>query len=60
MTLGYIDYLIMALYFVFVLGIGWLLKRKVSTSEDFLTSGHSVPVWITSLAYVATNRGRRR
>ncbi|MBM3749376.1 MAG: Na+/galactose cotransporter, partial [Acidobacteria bacterium] len=57
MTLGYIDYLIMALYFVFVLGIGWKLKRKVSTSEDFLTSGRSVPVWITSLAFVATNLG---
>jgi SSS family solute:Na+ symporter len=57
LTLGYIDYLIIALYFVFVLGIGWLLKRKVSTSEDFLTSGRSVPVWITSLAFVATNLG---
>jgi len=57
LTLGYIDYLIMALYFVFVLGIGWKLKRKVSTSEDFLTSGRSVPVWITSLAFVATNLG---
>ena len=57
MTLGYIDYLIIALYFVFVLGIGWLLKRRVSTSEDFLTSGRSVPVWITSLAFVATNLG---
>ena len=57
MTLGPIDYLIIALYFVFVLGIGWLLKRRVATSEDFLTSGRSVPVWITSLAFVATNLG---
>jgi len=56
-TLGPIDYLIIALYFVFVLGIGWLLKRRVATSEDFLTSGRSVPVWITSLAFVATNLG---
>jgi SSS family solute:Na+ symporter len=45
------------LYFVFVLGIGWVLKRSVSTSEDFLTSGRSVPVWITSLAFVAANLG---
>ncbi len=57
MTLGLIDYAILALYFVFVLVIGWRLKRRVSTSEDFLTSGRSVPVWITSLAFVATNLG---
>lgn len=57
MTLAFIDYLILAIYFAFVLGIGWVLKRGVSTSEDFLTSGRSVPLWITSLAFVATNLG---
>jgi SSS family solute:Na+ symporter len=56
-TLAAIDYLILAVYFVFVLGIGWVLKRRVATSEDFLTSGRSVPVWITSLAFVAANLG---
>ena len=57
MTLAFVDYAILALYFGFVLGIGWVLKKKVSTSEDFLTSGRSVPVWITSLAFVAANLG---
>lgn len=57
MTLAYIDYIILVIYFAFVLGIGWVLKRGVSTSEDFLTSGRSVPLWITSLAFVATNLG---
>ncbi|MCE5306221.1 MAG: sodium:solute symporter family protein [Acidobacteriales bacterium] len=57
MTLAFPDYLILALYFGFVLGIGWRLKKHVSTSEDFLTSGRSVPVWITSLAFVAANLG---
>ena len=57
MTLSPVDYLILALYFVFVLGIGWMVKRRVSTSEDFLTSGRSVPVWISSLAFVAANLG---
>lgn len=57
MTLSFIDYLILALYFLFVLGIGWIVKRRVATSEDFLTSGRSVPVWITSLAFVAANLG---
>ncbi len=57
MTLHFVDYLILALYFAFVIGIGYLLKRKISTSADFLTSSRSVPLWITSLAFVATNLG---
>ena len=57
MTLASVDYLVLVLYFAFVLGIGWLLKKKVSTSADFLTSGRSVPVWITSLAFIAANMG---
>jgi solute:Na+ symporter, SSS family len=55
--LNFVDYAILALYFAFVLGIGWVLKRRVETSEDFLTSGRSVPVWITSLAFLAANLG---
>ena len=57
MTLAFVDYVILALYFAFVLGIGWFIRRRVSTSEDFLTSGRSVPVWITSLAFIAANLG---
>ena len=57
MKLAAIDYIILALYFLFVLGIGWTLRKKISTSGDFLTSGHSVPVWITSLAFLAANLG---
>ena len=57
MTLAFIDYVILALYFAFVLGIGWRLRKKIATSGDFLTSGHSVPVWITSLAFLAANLG---
>jgi SSS family solute:Na+ symporter len=57
LRLHFVDYLILALYFAFVLGIGWLLKKRVATSADFLTSSRSVPLWITSLAFVATNLG---
>ena len=57
MTLAPVDYLILLLYFAFVLGIGWFVKKRVSTSEDFLTSSRSVPVWITSLAFIAANLG---
>jgi solute:Na+ symporter, SSS family len=56
-TLSFVDYVILSLYFAFVLGIGWLLKKTVRSSNDFLTSDRSVPVWITSLAFVAANLG---
>ncbi|MGA2193890.1 MAG: sodium:solute symporter family protein [Bryobacteraceae bacterium] len=57
MKLAAVDYVILATYFAFVLGIGWILRKKVSTSGDFLLSGRSVPVWITSLAFIAANLG---
>ncbi len=57
MHLSPVDYLIIALYFVFVLGIGYLIKRRVRTSTDFLISDRAVPLWITSLAFIAANLG---
>jgi SSS family solute:Na+ symporter len=56
-TLSHVDYLIMCIYFVFVLGIGFALKRYTKTSEDFLLSGRSIPAWITGLAFISTNLG---
>src|SRR3954470_3787619 len=57
LTLRAIDYTSLVIYFAFVLGIGWLAKRKITSSADFLTSKNSVPVWITSLAFLAANLG---
>ncbi len=55
--LGLIDYTIMVIYFVFVLGIGWALRRYMKTSSDFFMSGRSIPAWITGLAFISTNLG---
>src|SRR6476469_2177051 len=52
-----IDLLLIALYVAFVLGIGFAVRRRVKTSSDFLTSSHAIPVWITSLAFIAANLG---
>jgi solute:Na+ symporter, SSS family len=52
-----IDYVILILYFSFVIGIGWRLRKSVTSAGDFLTAGHKVPVWITSLAFLAANLG---
>jgi SSS family solute:Na+ symporter len=52
-----IDWLIMAVYFVFVLGVGVALKRYMKTSTDFFLSGRSIPAWITGLAFLSANLG---
>jgi len=57
MSLHFVDYLVLVLYFGFVLGIGWFLRKHVRTSSEFLTSAHSLPLWITSLAFLAANMG---
>jgi SSS family solute:Na+ symporter len=57
MQLQFIDYLILAAYFGFVLGIGLWLRRRVQSSDEFFLSGRSVPLWITGLAFVAANMG---
>ncbi len=57
MNLAFVDYFILALYFLFVIGIGWRLRGQSATASEFLTSGRSMPVWITSLAFLAANLG---
>lgn len=57
MSLHAVDYAIIALYFVFVLGIGAALKRFMRTSLDFFESGRSLAAWITGLAFLSANLG---
>ncbi|MFD4407090.1 sodium:solute symporter family protein [Nocardia sp. NPDC058499] len=52
-----VDYAIVALYFVFVLGIGLLARKRVSSSMDFFLSGRSLPAWVTGLAFISANLG---
>src|SRR5512135_2503678 len=55
--LGLIDYAILAIYVIFVIGIGFALKRYMKSSSDFLTSGRSIPAWVTGLAFISANLG---
>jgi SSS family solute:Na+ symporter len=55
--LGSIDYVLLIIYFVFVLGIGFALKRYAKTSTDFFLSGRSIPAWIAGLAFISANLG---
>jgi solute:Na+ symporter, SSS family len=55
--LNVIDYVILSIYFVFVIGIGWALKPLMKTSSDFFLSGRSLPAWVTGLAFLSANLG---
>jgi SSS family solute:Na+ symporter len=56
-NLTYIDWLIMLVYFAFVLGIGFALKRYMRTSNDFFLAGRSIPAWVCGLAFISANLG---
>ena len=57
LNVGALDYLLIAIYFVFVLGIGYLARSQISTSLDFFLSGRRLPAWVTGLAFVSANLG---
>src|SRR6476659_6851056 len=54
---GSLDYTILGIYFVVVLGIGAVARLSIKTDLDFFLSGRSLPAWITGLAFVAANLG---
>ena len=55
--LGLIDGAILVIYFAFVLGIGFVLKRYMRTSTDFFLSGRLIPTWVAGLAFLSANLG---
>src|SRR5215510_7500106 len=57
LNLGWLDYLLVAIYFVFVLGIGFIARSQISTSLDFFLSGRRLPAWVTGLAFISANLG---
>jgi len=56
-NLGAVDYSIMIIYFLFVLGIGWALKKYMKDASAFLEAGRSLPAWVTGLAFISANLG---
>jgi len=52
-----VDYTILVVYFSFVIGIGWVLRRYMKTSTDFLLAGKAIPAWVAGLAFLSANLG---
>lgn len=55
--LTFIDWLIILIYFVFVVGIGFYLKKYTKTEEDFFLAGRKNSSLVAGLAFVSANLG---
>jgi SSS family solute:Na+ symporter len=57
MSLTWLDWLLMLVYFAFVLGVGVALKKRTTTSVAFLQAGRAIPAWVCGLAFISANLG---
>jgi SSS family solute:Na+ symporter len=52
-----IDVVIVVFYFVLVLSIGWYLKGRANTGEDFFMAGREMTAWVAGLSFLSANLG---
>jgi solute:Na+ symporter, SSS family len=57
LSLSTVDLIIIILYFGFVLGIGFYLKKFTKTGEDFFMAGREMTAWIAGLSFLSANLG---
>ena len=55
--LSTVDLVIVVFYFVLVLAIGYYLKERANTGEDFFMAGREMTAWIAGLAFLSANLG---
>ena len=55
--LSTVDLAIIAFYFVLVLAIGFYLKERANTGEDFFMAGREMTAWIAGLSFLSANLG---
>jgi SSS family solute:Na+ symporter len=55
--LSSLDIAVIAIYFVMVIWIGFYLKSKANTSEEFFMAGREMTAWIAGLSFVSANLG---
>src|SRR5476649_2278418 len=57
MHLGAVDWGIIGLYLLFVLGIGIVAARRNKSGTDFFLAGRAIPAWVCGLAFISANLG---
>jgi solute:Na+ symporter, SSS family len=55
--LSIVDLVIVVSYFVLVLAIGFYLKGRANTGEDFFLAGREMTAWIAGLSFLSANLG---
>lgn len=55
--LNFVDWSIIAIYFMFVLGIGVFVKEGTKNTKDFFLAGRRNSSWIAGLAFLSANMG---
>jgi solute:Na+ symporter, SSS family len=55
--LSTVDLAIIVFYFVLVLAIGFYLKERANTGEDFFMAGREMTAWIAGLSFLSANLG---
>ncbi|HVV68523.1 MAG TPA: sodium:solute symporter family protein [Gammaproteobacteria bacterium] len=55
--LSFIDWLIILIYFLFVLGIGFYVKKHTQSANDFFMAGRKNSSWVAGLAFLSANLG---
>src|ERR1700753_607888 len=55
--LSVLDIVVIAIYFAMVIWIGFYLKQKANTSEEFFMAGREMTAWIAGLSFVSANLG---
>lgn len=55
LTMSTVDYVIVVIYFIIVLGIGFYLKKFAGTGEDFFMAGRKMTAWIAGLSFISAN-----
>ena len=52
-----VDFAIITIYFLTVLGIGFYLKRFAQSGEDFFLAGREMSAWVAGLSFLSANLG---
>jgi len=55
--LSAVDVVIIVFYFALVLGIGFYLRGRANTSEDFFMAGREMTAWVAGLSFLSANLG---
>ncbi|MGB8457890.1 MAG: sodium:solute symporter family protein [Candidatus Acidiferrum sp.] len=55
--LSLVDGIIIVFYFALVLAIGFYLKGRANTGEDFFMAGREMTAWVAGLSFLSANLG---